>query len=151
MSDLLDGLEPALAARYTIERELGSGGMAIVYLAHDRKLNRAVALKVLRPELAVSLGGERFVRDIEIPARLTHPHILALHDCGVADGHLYYTMPYVEGDSLRDRLTREKQLPLEEAYRQGEGNTPYIGLPPWDSLRSDPHFQDLLRRMNLPH
>jgi len=76
-----------------------------------------VALKVLRPELAASLGSERFLREIEIAAKLAHPHILALHDCGEADGLLYYTMPYVEGESLRDRLTREKQLPLEDALR----------------------------------
>ena len=76
-----------------------------------------MALKVLRPELAASLGSERFLREIEIAAKLAHPHILALHDCGEADGLLYYTMPYVEGESLRDRLTREKQLPLEDALR----------------------------------
>jgi serine/threonine-protein kinase len=91
--------------------------MATVYLAHDRKLHRAVALKVLRPELAASLGAERFLREIEIAARLTHPNILALHDCGAADGLLYYTMPYVEGESLRDRLDREKQLPFEDALQ----------------------------------
>ena len=91
--------------------------MATVYLAHDRKLGRAVALKVLRPELAAALGGERFLREIEIAAKLAHPHILALYDCGEAGGLLYYTMPYVEGESLRDRLTREKQLPLDDALR----------------------------------
>ncbi len=117
MADILDRLKAALAGRYTIERELGAGGMATVYLAHDRKLNRAVALKVLSPELAASIGGERFLREIEIAARLTHPNILALHDCGAADGLLYYTMPYVEGESLRDRLDREKQLPLEDALQ----------------------------------
>jgi len=91
--------------------------MAIVYLAEDRKLGRAVALKCLRPELAAALGGERFLREIEIPAKLAHPHILALHDCGEADGLLYYTMPFVEGESLRDRLAREKQLPLDDAIQ----------------------------------
>ncbi len=115
--ELLKRLESALASRYTIERELGRGGMAVVYLAHDRKLDRPVALKVLRPELAASLGSERFLREIEIAAKLTHPHILPLHDCGEADGQLYYTMPYVEGESLRDRLTREKQLPLDDALQ----------------------------------
>ena len=83
MADVLDHLKEALADRYTIERELGAGGMATVYLAHDRKLNRAVALKVLRPELAASLGAERFLREIEIAARLTHPNILALHEAAV--------------------------------------------------------------------
>jgi eukaryotic-like serine/threonine-protein kinase len=117
MTDPLDRLQAALADRYTIERELGRGGMAVVFLARDRKLGRDVALKVLRPELAAALGHERFVREIEIAARLTHPNILGLHDCGEADGLLYYTMPYVEGESLRDRLDREKQLPIEEALR----------------------------------
>jgi TolB-like protein/tetratricopeptide (TPR) repeat protein/tRNA A-37 threonylcarbamoyl transferase component Bud32 len=106
-----------LADRYAIERELGQGGMATVYLARDRKLGRAVALKVLRPELAAALGTERFLREIEIAAKLAHPHILALHDCGESDGFLYYTMPFVEGESLRDRLLREKQLPLEDALQ----------------------------------
>jgi serine/threonine-protein kinase len=113
----LDSLRDALKDRYTVERELGRGGMATVYLAHDRKLGRAVALKVLRPELAAALGGGRFVREIEIAARLTHPHILGVHDSGDADGILYYTMPYVEGESLRERLTRERQLPLEDTLQ----------------------------------
>ncbi|KPJ83277.1 MAG: hypothetical protein AMS18_17635, partial [Gemmatimonas sp. SG8_17] len=97
MPDAVDRLNAALADRYAIERELGRGGMAIVYLAHDRKLKRQVALKVLRPELAASLGGDRFVREIEIAAQLTHPNIIALHDCGGGDECLYYTMPIVEG------------------------------------------------------
>ncbi len=117
MPDVLAQLRSALGDRYRIERELGRGGMAVVYLAHDRKLGRQVALKVLRPELAASLGGERFLRETEIAARLTHPNILALHDRGEADGLLYYTMPYVEGESLSDRLNRERQLPLEEALQ----------------------------------
>ncbi len=117
MSDVLEQLRSALSDRYTIERELGRGGMAVVYLAHDRKLDRPVALKVLRPELASSLGGERFLRETEIAARLTHPNILALHDRGDADGLLYYTMPYVEGESLSDRLARERQLPLDDALQ----------------------------------
>jgi serine/threonine protein kinase len=117
MTTPLDRLTAALADRYLIERELGQGGMATVYLAQDRKLGRAVALKVLRPELAAALGSERFLREIEIAAKLAHPHILGLHDCGEADGLLYYTMPFVEGETLRDRLTREKQLPLEDALR----------------------------------
>ena len=88
--------------------------MATVYLAQDLKLQRQVALKVLRPELAASLGNERFLREIEIAARLSHPHILSLHDSGEAGGHLYYAMPYVEGESLRQRLEREGQLPIAD-------------------------------------
>jgi serine/threonine-protein kinase len=117
MADILDRLEAALADRYQIEGELGSGGMATVYLAEDLKHHRSVAIKVLRPELAASLGAERFLREIEIAAKLTHPHILALYDSGEVDGFLYYVMPYVEGESLRDRLTRDKQLSIEHALR----------------------------------
>ena len=91
--------------------------MATVYLAEDLRHHRKVAVKVLRPELAATLGPDRFLREIELSARLTHPHTLPLHDSGNADGFLYYVMPYVEGESLRDRLTREKQLPLEDALR----------------------------------
>ena len=114
MTDPTAQTESALAARYRVERELGRGGMATVYLAQDLKLHRRVALKVLRPELAASLGNERFLREIEIAARLSHPHILPLHDSGEAGGHLYYTMPHVEGESLRQRLEREGQLPISE-------------------------------------
>ena len=110
-------LTRALADRYRIEREIGSGGMATVYLAEDRKHGRPVAIKVLRPELAAGLGAERFVREIEISAKLTHPHILPLFDSGEADGFLYYVMPYVEGESLRDRLAREGKISAEEAIR----------------------------------
>jgi len=117
MTDLRERLEAALGDRYTIERELGRGGMAVVFLGHDRKPDRPVAIKVLRPELAAALGGERFLREIAIAARLSHPNILALHDCGAAGGLLYYSMPYVEGESLRDRLRREKQLPIQQATR----------------------------------
>ena len=117
MTDPLDRLKSAVADRYTIQQELGRGGMAVVYLARDEKLGREVALKVLRPELAASLGSERFLREIEIAAKLTHPNILALHDCGGAHECLYYTMPYVEGESLRDRLNREKQLPIDDALQ----------------------------------
>ncbi|UCF41130.1 MAG: protein kinase [Gemmatimonadota bacterium] len=106
-------LSAALEDRYAIERELGRGGMATVFLAGDLKHGRKVAIKVLHPELAAVLGAERFLREIEIAARLTHPHILPLHDSGEADGFLYYVMPYVEGESLRDLLRRETQLPLE--------------------------------------
>src|SRR2546429_461216 len=118
-ADERDRLCAALADHYAIERELGHGGMAIVYLARDVKHDRPVALKVLRPELAASLGTERFLREINLAARLTHPHILPLHHSGEAAGFLYYVMPYVEGESLRDRLTRERQLPLEDAVQIG--------------------------------
>src|SRR5438093_11109934 len=114
-TDQRDRLNAALAGRYAIERELGSGGMATVYLAHDVKHHREVALKVLRPELAAALGHERFLREVEIAARLNHPHILALYDSGETNGFLFYVMPYVAGESLRHRLEREKQLPIEEA------------------------------------
>src|SRR5438046_296718 len=117
MAELLARLRGALADRYAIERELGHGGTATVYLAQDLKHGRAVAIKVLRPELAAALGAERFLREIEIAARLTHPHILPLHDSGEAAGFLYYVMPFVQGESLRDRLHREPQLPIDEAVK----------------------------------
>ena len=110
-------LSAALTARYTIERELGQGGMATVYLAHDVRHDRKVALKVLRPELAAILGGERFLHEIKTTANLQHPHILSLFDSGEADGLVFYVMPYVDGESLRDRLARERQLPVEDAVR----------------------------------
>jgi serine/threonine protein kinase/tetratricopeptide (TPR) repeat protein len=113
----LDRLVVALADRYRIERELGQGGMATVYLADDLKHKRKVAIKVLRPELAEALGAERFLREIETTANLRHPHILPLYDSGDAGGFLFYVMPLVEGESLRDRLEREKQLPLEDALQ----------------------------------
>ena len=108
-------LFPALADRYRIEREIGSGGMATVYLARDLKHDRDVALKVLRPDLAAMLGTDGFLNEIRISARLDHPHILTLIDSGTADGFVYYVMPFVRGESLRNRLTRQKQLPLDEA------------------------------------
>src|SRR2546422_2053179 len=117
MADHSERVRASLAGRYTIERELGRGGMALVYLARDLKHDRPVALKVLRPEVAAALGAERFLREIEIAAQLTHPHIIALHDSGQADDVLYYVMPYVEGESLRVRLNREKQLPLDDALQ----------------------------------
>ncbi len=113
--DPLPRLQAALADRYRIERVLGQGGMAIVYLAEDLKHHRPVALKLLRPELAAHLGPQRFLREIDTSARLTHPHILPLHDSGETEGLFYYVMPYVEGESLRDRLSRESQIPLAEA------------------------------------
>ncbi|MGD2122672.1 MAG: serine/threonine-protein kinase, partial [Gemmatimonadota bacterium] len=108
-------LEAALADRYRIEGEIGRGGMATVYLAEDLKHRRKVAIKVMAPELAASLGPDRFLREVEISARLDHPHILPLYDSGEADGFLFYVMPYVEGESLRARLEREHQLPLDDA------------------------------------
>jgi serine/threonine-protein kinase len=113
----LDRLSAALADRYRIERELGAGGMATVYLAEDLKHRRKVAIKVLRSELAATLGPDRFTQEIEIAARLQHPHILGVFDSGQADGFLYYVMPYVEGESLRERLTREGELPIHDAVR----------------------------------
>jgi len=112
-----DSLAAALTDRYRIERELGQGGMATVYLAYDVKHDRRVALKVLRPELAAILGGERFLVEIKTTANLQHPHILPLHDSGEAGGFVFYVMPYVDGESLRDRLNREKQLPIADAVR----------------------------------
>ena len=117
MADLLERVRASLAGRFTIERELGRGGMATVYLARDLKHDRLVALKVLRPELAASLGADRFLREIQVTAHLTHPNILPLLDSGRADEFLYYVTPYVEGESLRSRLERERQLPVDEAVR----------------------------------
>ena len=117
MSSVTERLAQALAGRYRVERELGSGGMAVVFLAEDLKHGRRVALKVLRPELAEAIGPARFLQEIQIAARLTHPHILPLYDSGDAAGLLYYAMPYVEGESLRDRLDRERQLPLADALQ----------------------------------
>ena len=109
----MERLRATLADRYTLERELGSGGMATVYLAEDVRHHRKVALKVLRPELAASLGADRFLREIETSAQFQHPHILPLLDSGEAGGFLYYVMPYVEGESLRSRLGRR----LQESWR----------------------------------
>src|SRR3989449_1776347 len=115
MRDLEARLRAALADRYAIERELGRGGMAVVFLARDLRHDRPVAIKVLRQEIAAALGAERFLREIQIAAKLHHPHILPLYDSGAAGELLYYVMPYVEGESLRQRLEREIQLPVEEA------------------------------------
>ena len=134
MTDAVDRLKAALADRYEIERELGAGGMATVYLAHDLKHDRKVAIKVMRPELSAILGGERFFREITIAAKLNHPHILPMLDSGTAEeqpsarppdrpsadapsAFLYYVMPYEEGHSLREKLAREGELPIGDAVR----------------------------------
>src|SRR6476619_2891707 len=114
-----DGLRDALADRYAIERELGRGGMAVVFLAQDLRHDRPVALKVLLGELAATLGPERFQREIHFAARLQHPHILTVLDSGEAAGQLWFTMPFVEGESLRERIRRERQLPAEDAIQIG--------------------------------
>src|SRR4051812_27913035 len=115
MTQLMESLQVALADRYAVVRQLGRGGGGAGFLAVDLRHERHVALKVLRPEISASVGSERFLREIRFAARLQHPHILPLHDSGEANGLLYYVMPYIEGQSLRDRLTRERQLPLEDS------------------------------------
>jgi serine/threonine-protein kinase len=117
MPELLGRLQSALADRYRLDREAGAGGMATVYLAEDVRHDRRVALKVLRPELAAVIGAERFLAEIKLTANLQHPHILPLFESGEADGYLFYVMPFVEGETLRDRINREKQLPVAEAVR----------------------------------
>ena len=132
MSEVKQRLEAALAGRYAVERQVGEGGMATVFLARDLKHNRDVAVKVLRAELAATIGKDRFLREIEIAARLQHPHILPVYDSGESDGILYYVMPFVEGESLRDRLgqgpmtapealriAKEVASALDYAHRQG--------------------------------
>src|SRR5512134_751531 len=123
MADLRSQLQEGLGGSYALEHELGRGGMATVFLARDLKHERPVALKVLHPELAASLGPDRFLREIKLAARLQHPHILTVLDSGTAgkgtggSERLWFTMPYVEGESLRERLRRERQLPVEDALR----------------------------------
>jgi serine/threonine-protein kinase len=117
MSDLRSRLGNGLTSRYSLDRELGQGGMAVVYLAHDLRHDREVALKVLRPEISAEIGAERFLREIKLAAGLTHPHILPVFDSGEADGLLFYVMPSMEGRSLRERMDRERQLPLADALR----------------------------------
>jgi serine/threonine-protein kinase len=117
MPELLSRLQSALSDRYRLDREAGAGGMATVYLAEDVRHDRRVALKVLRPELAAVIGAERFLAEIKLTANLQHPHILPLFDSGEADGYLFYVMPFVEGETLRDRMNREKQLPVPDAVR----------------------------------
>jgi serine/threonine-protein kinase len=117
VADVLEQLRAALGDRYEVERLVGEGGMATVFLAEDRRHGRRVAIKTLRAELAASIGADRFLREIRVAASLQHPNVLALYDSGEADGILYYVMPFVEGESLRDRLNREQQLPLHDAVR----------------------------------
>ena len=121
MSDLIERLNAALEGRYRIERELGEGGMATVFLADDLLHERKVALKVLKPELAAVVGADRFLVEIKTTANLQHQHILPLFDSGEADGCLFYVMPYIEAETLRERLEREKQLPGEEAGQDCDG------------------------------
>jgi len=115
MPEITSRLSTALADRYQIERHIGEGGMASVYLAEDLKHKRKVALKVLKPDLAAVLGAERFIQEITTTASLQHPHILPLFDSGEADSFLYYVMPYIEGETLRDKLDRDTQLGIDEA------------------------------------
>ncbi|SVD21280.1 uncharacterized protein METZ01_LOCUS374134, partial [marine metagenome] len=117
MSDSITRLNTSLEGRYRIESELGEGGMAMVYLADDLKHERKVALKVLKPELAAVVGAERFLAEIKTTASLQHPHILPLYDSGEADSFLFYVMPYVEGETLRERVDREGELPIQQAVR----------------------------------
>ncbi|MBA3892979.1 MAG: serine/threonine-protein kinase [Gemmatimonadales bacterium] len=117
MPELLGRLQSALSDRYRIDREAGAGGMATVYLAEDVRHDRQVALKVLRPELAAVIGADRFLAEIKLTANLQHPHILPLFDSGAADGYLFYVMPFIKGETLRDRMSREKQLPVADALR----------------------------------
>ena len=121
MTDLLEQLRSDIGDRYRVDREIGRGGMSTVFLAQDLRHNRPVAVKVLHPQLAVSLGPDRFLREIQIAARLQHPHIVPLYDSGRAGDLLYYVMPYVEGESLRQRLERGKPLPVEEAVHIARG------------------------------
>jgi eukaryotic-like serine/threonine-protein kinase len=130
-------LQRALAKRYTVRRAVGSGGMATVYLAEDVKHHRLVAVKLLRPELATALGPNRFLREIALTARLNHPHILPVLDSGEAAGFLFFVMPYVEGETLRDRLNREPQLPVGDALQ--------IALEVADAL-SYAHGQGVIHR-----
>ena len=117
MSDVLPRLTTALESRYRVVREVGVGGMATVYLAHDLRHERDVAIKVLHPDLAAALGADRFLAEIKTTAKLQHPHILALLDSGEAGGLLYYLLPYVAGESLRARLERETQLAVDDSVR----------------------------------
>jgi serine/threonine protein kinase len=156
LPDPIAALQAAIADRYRFERELGRGGMATVYLARDLKHHRQVAIKVLKPEIGAMLGPERFLREIRVTAQLTHPHILPVHDSETAEGLLYYVMPYVDGESLRDRLRRERQLAIDETlqlirtvadaleYAHSHGVI-HRDIKP----ENIPRFVALLRKMNL--
>jgi len=117
MDDAVQRLNASLAGKYSVEREIGRGGMATVYLAQDVKHEREVAIKVLLPELAASIGADRFEREIKVAAKLQHPNILGLYDSGVSESQMFYVMPFVKGESLRDRIDREGQLSVEDAVR----------------------------------
>src|SRR6267142_1507352 len=117
MIDQFERLRAALSGRYQLERELGAGGMSIVYLAQDLRLGRRVAVKVLRFDSSDSLAATRFLREIQIAAHLVHPHIVGMHDSGEVDGQLFYVMPFVEGESLRQRLARDGRVSLAECVR----------------------------------
>lgn len=125
-----------IAERYRIERGLGEGGMATVYVAHDLKPDRQVALKVLKPELAAALGVQRFLKEIQLTANRQHPHILPLFDSGNVDDALFYVMPLVKGESLRDRLSREKLLPVDETVRIGRASSIAISSRRTSSCRT---------------
>src|SRR5690348_5339374 len=117
MDQNLESLKAALVDRYQVEKPIGRGGMATVYLAHDLRHDRPVAIKVMSPELAATIGADRFSREVKIAAKLTHPTVLGVFDSGEAQGLLFYVMPFVEGESLRDKLTREKQLSIDESIQ----------------------------------
>src|SRR3989454_5234645 len=146
MSGELDWSRDALSERYDNEREIGRGGMATVYVAQDLKHHRPVAVKVLHPDLAANLGPERFLREIQIAARLQHPHILPLYDSGQGAGLLYYVMPYVEGESLRRRLEREKRLPVDDALEIARAVAAALD---YAHRRSEEHTSELQSPCNL--
>ena len=161
MPDTRVTLSSALAERYRIEGKLGAGGMAMVYLADDVRHRRNVAVKVLHPELAHQLGADRFLREIEIVARLQHPHIVPVFDSGDADGTLFFVMPRIEGESMRARLERDGKLPIDESVRLVrevvdalEWRDPFrMSIHReklWDSVRQEPAFQDIVWRLGVP-
>src|SRR2546430_4070321 len=130
MPSVRESLSAALAGRYDIDRERGRGGRATVYVAGDRRHSREVAIKVRRGDLTAAIGAERFVREITIAARLTHPHVLPLLDSGEAAGSLYYVMPYVRGETLRQRLQREGPPSVKDGFRLGRGEGAGVDYPP---------------------
>ena len=141
MTEASSRLRVALEGRYRLDRELGAGGMATVYLAHDLKHDRDVAIKVLHPDLGAALGGERFLSEIRTTARLQHPHILPLLDSGEADGLLYYVMPLVTGETLRARLERERQLPIADAGVISSTSPPICSLNTANSGPNSPSLK----------